>query len=209
MFRDTRRSLSLEPDPTRTTSLLTRLAAGDEAAGAELLPLIYEDLRARAARVMQAERADHTLQPTALVHEAWMKLARPRGPGGSGFDGRSHFLGIAARAMRQVLVDHARRRQAEKRDGGERVTLDGALAVYRDEGIDVLDLETALEELAKEDAELAHWVELRFFGGLEVREVADLTGVSHRRVERGWVFARTWLRRYLGRGREETSDERA
>ena len=202
-----RRNRTLEPDPTRVTSLLGRLAAGDPGAGEELLPLLYEDLRARAAAVMRAERADHTLQPTALVHEAWMKLAGPVRPGADGFEGRAHFLGIAARAMRQVLVDHARRKQAGKRDdGGERVTLDAALAFYRERQVDLLDLEEALEELGAEDPDLGRIVELRFFGGLEVREVAELLGVSHRRIERGWVFARTWLKRRLGK-REAGRDE--
>jgi RNA polymerase sigma-70 factor (ECF subfamily) len=199
--------LTLDTDPTLMSSLLTRLAAGDAAAGEELFPLLYQDLRDRAVAVMRSERSDHTLQPTALVHEAWIKLATPVGTGGDGFEGRAHFLGVAARAMRQVLVDHARRKQASKRnEGGERVTLDRALAFYAHEGIDLIDLEEALVALAAEDAELGQLVELRFFGGLEVREVAQLLGVSHRRIERGWVFARTWLKRRLGRG--EGSDAR-
>jgi len=188
------------------SALLARLEAGDAAAGEELLPLLYQDLRGRAAAVMREERADHTLQPTALVHEAWMKLVPAAGASGPRFEGRAHFLGIAARAMRQVLVDHSRRKQAGKRgEGHERVTLDGAVAFYMEEGIDLLDLEEALQALAAEDEELARLVELRFFGGLEVREVADLLGVSHRRIERGWVFARTWLKRRLGQ--TERSDD--
>lgn len=195
----------LQQQPTRVTSLLARLAEGDAGASQELLDLLYEDLRGRAAAVMGSERGDHTLQPTALVHEAWMKLA-----GGSaqpGYESRAHFLGVAARAMRQALVDHARRKGARKRDAGaERITLAGIDAIYpiyEQSGVDLLDLEEALSELAQEDPELASLVELRFFGGLEVREVAELLGVSHRRIERGWTFARTWLRRRLGRGLEQ------
>ena len=198
-----RRTRTLEPDPTRVILLLDRLAGGDPAAGGELLPLLYQDLRARAAVVMREERADHTLQPTALVHEAWMKLAGIFEDGGGDearIEGRAHFLGIAARAMRQVLVDHARRRRATKRgEACKRVTLDPALAFYEGGDVDLLDLEEALSELAASDPELGRLVELRFFSGLEVREIADLLGVSHRRIERGWVFARTWLRRRLSR----------
>jgi RNA polymerase sigma factor (TIGR02999 family) len=174
------------------TLLLAGLARGDAEAGQTLLPILAGELRGIAARLLRRERADHTLQPTALVNEAWMRLFQ-----GQGIDdpqGRRHFFALAARVMRQVLVDHARRRGRDTRGGGEQPQpLDEALAVVQVEGVDVLDLDVALEELAALDERQARVVELRFFGGLEAQEVAEVLEVSLSTVERDWRAARAWL----------------
>lgn len=182
------------------TILLRRLEAGEEAAADELLPLVYERLHELARGYMQDERREHTLQPTALVHEAWLRLERA--PESWLTDpttvDRNLFFGVAARAMRRILVDHARRRRASKREGqAARVPLDDALENVEGPAGDLVALDEALERLADRDAELSRLVELRFFGGLSVREVAEVLKVSHRRVERGWSTARLWLRREL------------
>ena len=180
------------PGQSRATQELVAHSGGDPNAASRLLPLVYDQLRALAGRHMRGERPDHTLQPTALVNEAWMRLFQ-----GQGIDdpqGRRHFFALAARVMRQVLVDHARRRGRDKRGGGEQPKpLEGALALAEVEGVDVLDLDTALEELAGLDARQARVVELRFFGGLEAQEVAEVLEVSLSTVERDWRAARAWL----------------
>jgi RNA polymerase sigma factor (TIGR02999 family) len=173
------------------------MSEGHAEAREALYPLVYGELRDAAARAMRRERADHTLQPTALVNEAWLKLSA-----GAGVEwrDRNHFVGIAARAMRQVLVDHARSRQAEKRGGDrERVVLDEASSPFESPDLDLVALDEALERLAENDAELGRMVELRFFAGLTVPETAEVMGVSHRRVERGWAVARSWLHGELTR----------
>ncbi len=177
------------------TALLRRQAAGDADAGRQLLELLHDELHRLAGAQMRRERGDHTLQPTALVHEAWLRLvASPPSAAGS----RAHFLSLAARVMRRVLVEHARARAAAKRGGeAQRVTLDDALALDPGRSLDVLALDEALERLAAFDAELATLVELRFFGGLSNEEVAASRGVSLRSVERGWATARAWLRGQL------------
>ena len=184
----------MEPNPA--TRLLQRLNEGDERASQELYRLLYEELRRLARDALRPERGDHTLQPTALIHEAWFKLVDARAVR---WNGRSHFFGVAARAMRQVLVDHARRRAAEKRGPGrERVPLDEALASFEGGAVDLLAVDEALERLARHDGELARLVELRFFGGLSLEEVAAALGRSPRQVELGWQTARAWLYRALG-----------
>ncbi len=181
----------------QTTRLLNRLSAGDEAAADELLPLVYDELRASAGRLMGRERGDHTLQSTALIHEAWLRLVR--GPAVE-WQGRAHFLRVAARAMRNVLVDHARERAAQKRGGGhDRQPLDEALATFERDGTRVLALHEALERLAQREHELAQIVELRFFGGLTLRETGEVLGRSVDQVHDGWNFARSWLSRELSR----------
>lgn len=174
------------------TLLLGRLARGDEDAGQTLLPVVADELRSIAAGLLRRERPDHTLQPTALVNEAWIRLfhhegdAEPRD--------RKHFFALAAKVMRQVLVDHARRRKRDKRGGGEpQQPLDEALTAVEVEGVDVLDLDAALVELATLDGRQARVVEMRFFGGLESQEVAEVLGVSLSTVERDWRAARAWL----------------
>lgn len=173
------------------TALLERWSHGDAAALAEVVPLVYGDLRRLADRSLRAERPDHTLQPTALVHEAYLRLAGSRAPEARD---RGHFLYLVARLMRQILVDHARRRQAVRR-GSEvhRVPLDEALAVGAAPGVDLLALDAALGELQALDPRKAKVIELRFFGGFEVPEVAELLGVSAPTVIADTRFARAFL----------------
>lgn len=184
----------MEP-PADTTRLLKRLAAGDAHAGDELLPLVYADLHRIAAACMAGERKDHTLQPTALVHEAWMRLQMPEG---EALGGRAQFLSVAARAMRRALIDHARKRNAQKRgEGVQREPLDVALELYEETGPELLQLEEALEELETLDPQLVTIVEQRFFAGATHEDIAAGIGVSTRTVERGWKTAQTWLRSRL------------
>lgn len=185
-------------DEQRTTRLLKRLANGDKAAGEELLPLVYTQLHQLAAAHMAGERRDHTLQPTALVHEAWLRL---QGAEGEGWGGRAQFFAVAGRAMRRALIDHARRRNARKRDGGgEREPLDVALELFSEGGPDLLELDEALERLEALDPELVRLVEQRFFAGATHEEIARASGVSTRTVERSWKTAQTWLRAHLAEG---------
>jgi RNA polymerase sigma factor (TIGR02999 family) len=173
------------------TEVLAQMRDGDKRAADKLLPLVYDEFRALARHY----RANHTLQPTALVHEAYMKLVDQTRVD---WQGRSHFFAVAAQAMRRILVDHARARQRDKRGGGRaRVVLDEAVALSPQKDEDVLALDEALERLAKLDARQAKVVELRFFGGMNVEEVAAALGVSKRTVEGDWTFARAWLSREL------------
>jgi RNA polymerase sigma factor (TIGR02999 family) len=177
------------------TQVLEQIRNGDERAADKLLPLVYDEFRALARHYLAQERANHTLQPTALVHEAYMKLVDQSRVD---WQGRSHFFAVAAQAMRRILVDHARSRQREKRGGGRaRVVLDEAVALSPQKDEDVIALDEALEQLAKLDPRQAKVVELRFFGGLSVEEVAHTLGVSKRTVEGDWTFARAWLSREL------------
>jgi RNA polymerase sigma factor (TIGR02999 family) len=177
------------------TEVLEQLKAGDSRAADRLLPLVYDEFRALARHYLAQERMNHTLQPTALVHEAYLKLVDQTRVD---WQGRSHFFAVAAQAMRRILVDHARSRQREKRGGGRpRVTLDEAVALSPQKDEDVLALDEALEKLAALDARQAKVVELRFFGGMSVEEVAEALGVSKRTVEGDWTFARAWLSREL------------
>jgi len=180
---------------TMTGALLARMASGDESAASELLPLVYGELRGLAQSAMGEERAQ-TLQPTALVHEAWMRL---QGDGVQrDFSSRAHFLNVAAKAMRSVLVDHARRRAALKRGGErERVALEDVVELFEESSTDLIGLDVALEKLGKVDEQLARIVELRFFGGCSVEDTAAALRVSEPTVVRGWRVARMWLRREL------------
>jgi RNA polymerase sigma factor (TIGR02999 family) len=178
--------------------LLQRASAGDPGARDELARLLYGELRALAEGQMRAERDDHTLQPTALVHEAWVRLMGTPGGAAIRWQDRSQFLCFAAQAMRNVLVDHARRRKTQKRSApAARLELDEALAAYEIRALDLLALDEALERLAQHDAELARLFELRFFGGLTGAETAVVLGLTERQVEGAWVTARGWLRREL------------
>lgn len=182
--------------------LLQRLRRGDAAVGEQLAELVYRELHALARRVMTDERGAHVLQPTALVHEAWMRLLGAAGESEHEFEDRAHFLRLAARAMRRVLVDHARARDADKRGGGRAgAELElGALAVWESDRTDVLALDEVLAQLESRDPDAARIVELRFFAGLTTEETARAIGWSVRQVEGSWVFARGWLRRELERG---------
>ena len=181
-------------DP-RVTLLVQNLDLADPSQADELLGLVYKELRVLASQHMQREQAAHTLQPTALVHEAYLRLV-----GGQKIDwqSRAHFFGIAARSMRQVLVDHARKRNAAKRGGGlKRVTLHSDVLADSDDGCDILDLHAALDRLAEMDPQLSKLVEVRFFAGLTLDEAAVALGVSRRKVAKDWSVARLWLIREL------------
>jgi RNA polymerase sigma-70 factor (ECF subfamily) len=175
------------------TQLLARVGAGDESALNELFPLVYAQLRRAADLAMRDERAGHSLGPTALVHEAYLKLI---GSGGIPAPDLGHFLSIAARAMRQILVDHARRHGAQKRgDGAGAVTLDFEFADRTMAADEVIALDDALDRLSALNPRLRNVVELRFFGGLSEEQIATTLGVTTRTVQRDWVKARAWLYR--------------
>ena len=182
---------------SQVTQLLETFKPGDRHAGEQLFVDVYNELRALAARYLHRERKSHTLQPTALVHEAYLKLV---GHTRVDWQGRAHFLAFAAQAMRQILVDHARRHRAEKRGGDRhRIALDDNLVIESNRDVDLLALEDALIKLTKLDPRQAQMIELRFFGGLSIAEVAKVMGTSKRSVEREWTMVRAWLRRELSR----------
>jgi RNA polymerase sigma factor (TIGR02999 family) len=185
-----------EDQPGAITRVLRQLEEGDSTATARLMALVYDDLRAIAGNVMRRERPGHTLQPTAVVHEAFLKIAAG---GEVSFSSRAHFLNIAARAMRQLLVDHARAREAGKRGGAlARVTLDEGLGLAAGgDDVDVLALHEALGRLSGAHERAARVVEMRFFGGLTMSEVAHVLDVSLGTVEDDWAFAKVWLLREL------------
>ena len=187
------------PPTASVTELLRAWSAGDPAALEALLPAVYDELRRLAQRAMRRERTGHTLQPTALVHEAYLRLVEQRR---ADWHNRAQFLGVAARLMRRILVDHARARHAAKRGAGAtQVTLGGCDApgvAIEESAPDVLALHEALERLAALDAAQARLVELRYFGGLTIEEAAAALGVSPATLKREWVVARAWLRRELG-----------
>ena len=185
-------------DAGEVTRLLERASGGDADARATLFDVLYRELRRLAEAAMRAERANHTLQPTALVHEAFLRLAGEHGR----FENRAHFLGVAAGAMRRVLVDHARGRNAQKRGSGATlVTVDDLddLPQPASEDIDLVVLDDALSRLSALDARQGLIVELRFFGGLSVEETAAIVGVSERTIKREWQLSRAWLRREIAR----------
>ena len=176
------------------TRILSAVGAGDPDAAKQLLPLVYEELRQLAARKLGVETPGQTLQPTALVHEAYLRVA-----GGQKFEGRGHFFAAAAEAMRRILVDNARRKKAVKH-GGElrRVELDGLDVPIRTPPEEVLALDEALTRLAAEDPEAAQVVQLHFFAGLSIEQAAAALGVSRATAYRDWSFARAWLRCAIG-----------
>ena len=181
--------------PAAVTELLRAWAAGDERALEQLIPMVDAELRRLARGYMARERRGHTLQVTALVNEAFLRLTDARQVQ---WQDRAHFLGISARLMRRVLVDHARSRGYRKRGGGmQRVTLDDALLVTPAPALDVVALDRALTALAAVDARKCHVVELRFFAGLSVEETAQALQVSADTVKRDWRLARLWLLRQL------------
>jgi RNA polymerase sigma factor (TIGR02999 family) len=178
------------------SQLLCHWSEGDEKALAELLPLVYNELRRVARFHLQRERPDHTLQSTALVHEAYLRLLGSQPPE---LRNRPHFIAVASRLIRQILVDYARERRAAKRDGGCRLPVDylDSLPISDDE--DLLALDDALNDLSRTDARQAKIVDMKFFGGLSSPEVSEVLGLSRATVDRDWATARAWLHRQIGR----------
>jgi RNA polymerase sigma factor (TIGR02999 family) len=179
------------------TQLLRDWQAGDTAAREALLPLVYEELRRLARHYLRGERLNHTLQPTALVHEAYLKMV---GMEQIAWQNRAQFFGMAATLMRQILVDHARAYRAEKRGSGEvRLALDDAINLFSQPDFELIALDDALHALAKLDAQQARVVELRFFAGLTIEETAEVLGLSPMTIKREWRTARLWLRHEISR----------
>jgi RNA polymerase sigma factor (TIGR02999 family) len=175
----------------RVTELLGKWSEGDQAALAELTPLVYEELRRLAHREMGGERPGHTLQTTALVNEAYLRLADQKNPR---WQNRAHFFAVAARAMRRILVNYARSQRAQKRGGGAaKVDLEEAALVSPEESKEIIDLHEALEKLATFDSRKAEVVELKYFGGLNYDEMAEVLKISAMTVRRDWRFAKAWL----------------
>jgi len=194
----TRRYVRVVKGREDLTRLLTAASAGDREALDALLPAVYAELRQRAASLMRRERGDHTLQPTALVHEAFLQIVEVERVD---WKGRAHFFAVASLIMRRILVDHARTRLADKRGGGAtRVPIDQALSLSVERDADVLDIDQALQKLAALDPRHAEIVSMRFFGGLSVEEVAAVLGTPKRTLEAEWSLIKAWLRRELTEG---------
>ena len=188
---------ALPPISPDVTQLLRNWQDGDQTARDQFLGIVYDELRRQAARYLRRERADHTLQPTALVHEAYLQLIDQSRVN---WESRAHFFGAAARLMRRILVDHARAHQAEKRGSGEeKLALNEAIAVPESKDLNILALNDALEELARLDERQSRIVELRYFGGLSIEETATITGVSPATVKREWAMAKVWLHNQIKR----------
>ena len=183
-----------QPNEPDLTALLNEWSEGDRNALDQLMPLVYGELRKLAGSYLREERKDHTLQPTALVNEAYLRLTNQRNVT---WQNRAHFFGIAAQMMRRILVDHARKRQAAKRDASAWKVATADLG-DADHAPELLALDRALEELEQLDPQQAKVVELRFFAGLTVEETAEVTGISARTVKREWQTAKAWLRREIG-----------
>ena len=182
------------PRAEDVTVLLNAASSGDAEAPEKLLELVYDDLRRLAAGYLSNERDARTLQPTALVHEACLRLFDWKNVS---WQNRAHFFAVAARVMRRVLVDHARAKRAQKRDFGQRIAIDEAVSFPAERDLDLLALEEALTSLERMDERQARIVELRFFGGLTIEETAHVLGVSETTVKREWDFAKAWFQREL------------
>lgn len=190
-----RQDLLQRTSSTPVTKLLVRWREGDRAALEELMPLVYDELRRLASHYLRRERSDHTLQSTALVHEAYLRLAGGDAPQ---WQNRAHFFGVAAHIMRQILVEHARGHCAAKRGGNAcKLALDDAVALPQQIDVDVVALDKALNELSNLDAQQGRIVELRFFGGLTIEDTSEVLGISPATVKRDWVTARAWLYRAM------------
>jgi len=178
------------------SSLLFKWGEGDQEALQDLLPLVYNELRRLAHYYLQRQRPDHTLQSTALVHEAYLRLAKQsKGK----FQNRAHFFAICAHLMRQILVDYARSQQAAKRNRAQKVTFNDELGLVKSRSLDLVALDDALNALAKFDAQQSRVVELRFFGGLSIEDTARVLGISPATVKRDWSTAKAWLHHELSR----------
>jgi len=181
------------------TELLVGWGQGDKAALDELMPVVYQELRRLAQNYLSDERRGHTLQTTALVHEAYLRLVDQRSVN---WQNRAQFFGVAAQMMRRILINHAVDRQAKKRQGyATKVSLDEAVSFFEQREVDLMALDEALNGLAALDAQQARIVELRFFAGLTIEEVAEVMGLSPATIKREWESAKLWLRRQLSRGR--------
>lgn len=191
------RAMPVKPPTGAVHVLLSTMRTGDPDAATRLFPLVYDELRRLAGALMRREGGNHTLEPTALVHEAFMRLTNQRT---HGWNGRVEFISVAAGAMRRVLIDHARMKKADKRTPGgpdargHRVELTDTVAVFEERAIDLVALDDALEQLAAFDDRKSRLVELRFFGGLSVEEAAEVLEIPLRTAERDWTMARAWLR---------------
>jgi RNA polymerase sigma factor (TIGR02999 family) len=190
------------PQPGTVSQLLQAWGRGDLQAREDLVPLVYRELRKRAVGYLRRERRAHTLQPTALVHEAYIRLM---GHQRATWLNRAQFFGVAAQLMRRILVDHARERQAAKRPGGVRVTLDDGIGMVQPPDCEVLMLDDALHDLARIDRRQADIVELKYFGGLSEEEVAAVMSLSRATITREWQSARAWLYRRMTKGRDPRS----
>jgi len=185
--------------PSKNVStLLANWYAGDNEALRAAVPLVYDELRRAAHHYLRNERPGHTLQSTALVHEAYVRLEKQ---GAAPIQNRAHFLAICSQLMRQILVEYARNRNAAKRDGGYRLTLDDNLA-FKIPSVDMVALDDALNELAKLDQQQCRIVEMKFFGGLSIEETADTLNISPTTVKRHWATARLWLHHQMSKARE-------
>lgn len=186
--------------PRQVTDLLVRWRAGDREALDALMPLVYEELRRLARHYLRQERPDHTLQSTALVHEAYVRLVGQNPPE---WKSRAHFFGVAARLMRQILVDHARTNRAAKRGGNSlTLSLNEAVAGSPGKNLDILALDSALNNLAQLNPQQSEIVELRFFSGLSIEDTSEVLGVSPATVKRSWTTARAWLFREMNRSEQ-------
>jgi RNA polymerase sigma factor (TIGR02999 family) len=185
----------MEASPDEVTQLLQAWSAGEQGALDKLVPVVYQELRRLAQRYMAHEQPGHTLQTTALVNEAYLRLVNVKQVN---WQNRAHFFGVSAQLIRRILVDHARSRRSLKRGGGVAVSLDEALLVSQERGADLVALDDALKTLAAMDPRRGRVVELRFFGGLSVEETAEVVRVSPETVMHDWKFAKAWLLRELG-----------
>ena len=184
--------------PEEVTQILQEVSGGDREAPARLMPLVYDELRRLADHYLRQERPDHTLQPTALVHEAYLRLVDQTRVD---WQNRAHFFGVAAQLMRRILVDYARRHQTSKRGGlRQKLTLDEAVDYSQTRDVDLVRLDDALTALAQFDTRQSQIVELRFFGGLTIEETAEALGISPATVKVDWNMAKAWLRREIGGG---------
>ena len=189
-----------ESSPAQVTQLLTAWSRGDRDALEELVPLVYSELHRLASRHMRREEVGHTLQSTALVNEAYLKMVNSSGSSHIAWRNRAHFFAVAAGIIRNLLIDHARAHRAEKRGGGVRsVTIDERVAAPERTDLNLHALDGALERLAALDAKQARIVELRFFGGLSLDETAEVMHISRSSVKRDWAMAKTWLYRELSK----------
>jgi RNA polymerase sigma factor (TIGR02999 family) len=188
-------------DPGEITRLLGEIGQGQKDAVNQLLPLVYDELHKLARGYFRRERGEHTLQPTALVHEAYLKLVDQRAP----VENRGHFLALAATQMRRILLDYARKHHAARRGSGNKVTLEDTMAIATDQDLDMIGLDLALQKLATLDPDQSRLVELRFFGGLTVEETAQVMGISPATVKRSWSSARAFLHREISGGTLDTT----